>query len=128
MDTPFPYSQYVTGKNFVGRKADITLLGNLLAAGEHVVLSEPPKTGKTSLVQQTLLNMKMQGKSFAVGQMSALNIRTDSELLLRIGSTVLKMAGSTPDDFATIVEKYLAGTHFVFDPTAYAERPWQLGV
>ena len=122
MDTPFPYSQYVTGKNFVGRKGDMTLLGNLLAGGEHVVLSEPPKTGKTSLVQQTLFSMKMQGKSFAVGQMSALNIRTDSELLLRIGSTVLKMAGSTPDDFAAIVEKYLAGTHFVFDPTAYAER------
>lgn len=122
MDTPFPYSQYVTGKNFVGRKADITLLGNLLAAGEHVVLTEPPKTGKTSLVQQTLLNMKMQGKNFAVGQMSALNIRTAGELLLRIGSTVLKMAGSTPDDFAAIVEQYLAGTHFVFDPTAYTER------
>ena len=122
MDTPFPYSQYVTGKNFVGRKADMTLLGNLLAAGEHVVLSEPPKTGKTSLVQQTLFSMKMQGKSFAVGQMSALNIRTSGELLLRMGSTVLKMAGSTPDDFAAIVEQYLAGTHFVFDPAAYQER------
>ena len=122
MDTPFPYSQYVTGKNFVGRKGDITLLSNLLAAGEHVVLSEPPKTGKTSLVQQTLLNMKMLGKSFAVGQMSALNIRTAGELLLRMGSTVLKMAGSTPEDFAGIVGQYLAGTHFVFDPAAYAER------
>lgn len=122
MDTPFPYSQYVTGKNFVGRKADITLLGNLLAAGEHIVLSEPPKTGKTSLVQQTLLAMKMQGKNFAVGQMSALNIRTAGELLLRMGSTVLKMAGSTPEDFAGIVGQYLAGTHFVFDPAAYAER------
>lgn len=122
MDTPFPYSQYVTGKNFVGRKADITLLGNLLAAGEHIVLSEPPKTGKTSLVQQTLLTMKMQGKSFAVGQMSALNIRTAGELLLRMGSTVLRMAGTTPEDYAGIVGKYLAGTHFVFDPAAYRER------
>ena len=122
MDTPFPYSQYVTGKNFVGRKNDMTLLGNLLAGGEHVVISEPPKTGKTSLVQQTLFSMKMQAKSFAVGQMSALNIRTPGELLLRLGSTVLKMAGSTPDDYAAIVEKYLAGTHFVFDPAAYEER------
>ena len=33
MDTPFPYSQYVTGKNFVGRKTDVTLLGNLLSQG-----------------------------------------------------------------------------------------------
>ena len=50
MDTYFPYSQYVTGRNFMGRRNDVTLLGNLLAQGEHVVLSEPPKTGKTSLV------------------------------------------------------------------------------
>ena len=39
MDTAFPYSQYVTGKNFVGRGRDVTLLGNLLAQGEHIVLS-----------------------------------------------------------------------------------------
>ena len=50
MDTYFPYSQYVTGRNFMGRRTDVTLLGNLLAQGEHVVLSEPPKTGKTGAV------------------------------------------------------------------------------
>ena len=54
MDTNFPYSQYVTGRNFVGRRTDVTLLENLLNQGEHVLLSEPPKTGKTSLIQQTL--------------------------------------------------------------------------
>lgn len=122
MDTPFPYSQYVTGKNFVGRKHDVTLLGNLLAQGEHIVLSEPPKTGKTSLVQQALVSMKMQGKSFSVGQFSALNIRTLEELLLRYGSTVVMMAGSTPEEYTSIVERYLGGTHFVFDPAAFAER------
>ena len=64
MDTAFPYSQYVTGKNFIGRKAACVLLGNLLSQGEHVCLSEPPKTGKTSLIQQTLFGMRMSGKSF----------------------------------------------------------------
>lgn len=122
MDTLFPYSQYVTGKNFVGRKTDATLLGNMLSQGENIVIYEPPKTGKTSLVQQTLLNMKMMGKAFSVGQMSALNIRTAGEFLLRLGSTVVKMAGTTPQEYAAIVEKYLAGTHFVFDSAAYAER------
>ena len=122
MDTPFPYSQYVTGKNFVGRKTDVTLLGNMISQGEHVVIYEPPKTGKTSLVQQTLFNMKMMGKSFVVGQMSALNIRTADEFLLRMGSTAVKMAGSTPEEYASVVEQYLGGTHFVFDRQAFAER------
>ena len=102
MDTPFPYSQYVTGKNFVGRKADVTLLGNLLSQGEHVVMYEPPKTGKTSLVQQALLSMRMAGKPFTVGQFSALNIRTLEDFLLRMGSTVVRMVASTPAEYAAV--------------------------
>ncbi len=122
MDTPFPYSQYVTGKNFVGRKGDVVLLGNLLSQGEHVVMYEPPKAGKTSLVQQSLLSMRMSGKSFTVGQMSALNIRTLEEFLLRLGSTVVRMVASTPAEYAAVVQKYLDGTHFVFDSTAFADE------
>ena len=122
MDTPFPYSQHVTGKHFVGRKKDVTLLGNLIAQGEHVVIYEPPKTGKTSLVQQTLLDMKMSGKNFVVGQMSVLDIRTVQDFVLRYGSTVLKMAGGNPGEYAALVQEYLDGTHFVFDVEAYSER------
>lgn len=121
MDSAFPYSQYVTGKNFVGRKQDVTLLGNLISQGEHVCIYEPPKTGKTSLIQQTLYTMRIQGKPFAVGQFSALNIRTPEEFLLRMGSTLFRMTASAPSEYAALVDKYLKGTHFVFDPQAYAE-------
>ena len=121
MDTPFPYAQYVTGKQFVGRKNDVTLLGNLLSQGEHVTIYEPPKTGITSLVQQTLFNMRLGGKSFMVGQLSALNIRTPEAFLLRLGSTLMRMVASVPDDYVKMTQRYLGGTHFVFDPRAYAE-------
>ncbi len=122
MDTAFPFSQYVTGKNFVGRRSDVTLLGNLLSQGEHVTIYEPPKTGKTSLVQQTLYSMRYAGKSFSVGQFSVLNIRSGEDFFLRLGSTVLKMAASTPEGFEAMVGKYFTGTHLVFDPAAYSER------
>lgn len=132
MDTPFPYAQYVTGKHFIGRKADVTLLGNLLSQGEHVAIYEPPKSGKTSLVQQTLYAMRLGGKAFTVGQFSALNIRTPEEFLLRLGTTVLKMVAFTTDEIRNLVQRYLSGTHFVFDPVAYSEhhqvisRNWEL--
>lgn len=122
IDTAFPYSQYVTGKNFVGRRADVTLMGNLLGQGENVLLSEPPKSGKTSLVQQTLFSMRMSGKVFTVGQFSALNIRTPEAFLLRLGNTVLRMVASAPADFAALTEKFLGGTHFVFDPASYTDE------
>ena len=122
IDTAFPYAQYVTGKNFVGRRADVTLLGNLLGQGENVLLSEPPKSGKTSLVQQALFSMRMSGKVFTVGQFSALNIRTTEAFLLRLGNTVLRMVASTPAEYATLTEKYLGGTHFVFDPNNFEDE------
>ena len=122
METPFPYAQYVTGKHFIGRKADVTLLGNLLSQGEHVAIYEPPKAGKTSLIQQALYTMRLGGKAFTVGQFSALNIRTPEDFLLRLGATVLKMVAFTTDEIRNLVQRYLVGTHFVFDPVAYSER------
>lgn len=122
METPFPHSQFVTGKHFVGRRQNVTLLGNLLAQGEHVVLSEPPKAGKTSLVQQALLTMRMGGRAFTVGQFSALNVRSVKDFLLRMGSTLIQMVAFTPEEYAAIVAKYLEGTHFVFDPVAYQDN------
>lgn len=119
MEATFPYHQYVTGRNFVGRRTDVTILGNLLSQGENVVLNEPPKTGKTSLVQQTLYTLRTKGVTFSVGQFSALNIRTREDFLLRMGSTLLRMVGSTPAEFASLTSRYLEGTHFVFDPVAY---------
>ena len=122
MDTAFPFSQYVTGKNFIGRKADCVLLGNLLSQGEHVSIYEPPKTGKTSLIQQTLFNMRLSGNNFVVGQMSCLNIRTADRFLTRMGSTIIRMVSSTPAEYGQICRQYLDGTHFVFDAKAFAEQ------
>ncbi len=122
MDTPFPYAQYVSGKNFIGRKNDVILLGNLLSQGEHVAIYEPPKSGKTSLIQQALFSMRLAGKPFSVGQFSALNVRTPEDFLLRMGSTILNMAAATQGGYEQLVKQFLGGTHFVFDASAYAEK------
>ena len=68
MDTPFVYDKFVTGKNFIGRRNDCMVLGNLLSQGEHIAIYEPPKSGKMSVIQQTLFNMRIKGKQFMVGR------------------------------------------------------------
>ena len=119
MESPFPYAQYVTGRNFVGRRGEVVLLGNLVSQGEHVVVAEPPKTGKTSLVQHTLYGLRMKGVTFTVGQFSALNIRTPEDFLLRLGTTLLKMAGASPLEYEDLIKRFLPNPHFVFDTRAY---------
>ena len=115
METPFIYDKYVTAKYFIGRKKECGILGNLLAAGEHVVMYEPPKTGKMSLIQQTLINMRSSGAQFITACVDMFNVRTMHEFLLRFGTTVMKAALSTPDQYKDAIQRHLEGTHFVFD-------------
>ncbi len=115
MDTPFIYDKYVTGRNFIGRKSECSILANLLKAGEHVFIYEPPKTGKMSLIHQTLFDLRNQGVQFMVSFVDMLNVRTLSDFLVKFGTAVLRSAASTPDALEAIVKVHLADTHFVFD-------------
>lgn len=122
MDSPFIYNSFVTGKNFIGRKQDCMILGNLLRQGEHIALYDTPKSGKTSLVQQTLFQLRMTGFSFTVGQMSLLNIRTQEDFLARFGGTAIRCVASSPGEYSEIVREYLDGTHWVFDRDVFARE------
>ena len=50
MDSAFQYNKFVTGKQFIGRTAEVRTFANLLAQGENVVIYEPPKTDRKSVV------------------------------------------------------------------------------
>ena len=115
MDTPFIYDRYVTGRAFVGRKKECDILSNLLDAGEHVVMYEPPKSGKMSLIQQTLINMRSVGKQFVTVSVDLFNIRSLEEFLVKFGSAVIRSCMTTPEQFRDAVERHLGSAHFVFD-------------
>lgn len=120
MDRPFAYDNYVTGKSFVGRKMDCNILGNLLDKGEHVVIYDPPKSGKMSVIQQTLFNMRASGKQFSVIRVNMFNVRTIEQFLIKFGTAVIRPMYSTTVEYMSVVERYLSGTHFVFDADRFA--------
>jgi hypothetical protein len=120
MASAFVYDRYVTGKNFVGRRMECTILSNLLEAGENVYIYGKPESGKMSLVQQSLFNMRLAGKMFMVGQLDLFNVRRVDDFLLRFGDAVIRACASVPEEYAGIVAEYLSGTHFVFDPARFS--------
>lgn len=122
MDSPFVYDNHVTGKNFVGRRTECTVLSNLLEAGENVCIYETPKAGKASLIQQTLYNMRATGKPFIVAYVNVMSVRSKREFLKKFGGAVIRAAYSTPSDYASVMSKYLEGTHFVFDSAQFASK------
>ncbi len=121
MEAPFIYNKYVTGKNFIGRRSDSTVLSNLLSAGENVSIYEPPKSGKMSLVEQTLFNMRIQGKHFLVAEIDLLDVRSCEAFLRRWGNAVIRCYATTPSEYSDIVKTHLEGTHFVFDEEVYSQ-------
>ncbi len=121
MDAPFIYDCYVTGKNFIGRKSECTALANLIAAGENIVIYEPPKTGKKSVIQQTLFNMRLSGQQFNVSDFNMFNIRTIHDFLTGFGNAVIRSTSSSPAEYADIIGRHLSGTHFVFDKKRFSE-------
>lgn len=120
MASAFIYDKYVTGKNFVGRRIECTILSNLLEAGENVYIYGKPESGKMSLVQQSLFNMRLTGKMFMVGQLDLFNVRRVDDFLLRFGDAVIRACASVPEEYAGIVAEHLSGTHFVFDPARFS--------
>lgn len=120
MDTPFIYDRFVTGKNFVGRKMECTILSNLLESGENIVVYGRPKSGKMSIVQQTLFNRRMAGKQFMVAHVCLSNIRNLEQFLLKFGTAVIKSVSSTASEYETLISKYLDSTHFVFDRSRFS--------
>lgn len=115
MDTPFVYNEYVTDKNFIGRSTERKILANLIKAGEHISIYEPPKTGKMSLLMQVFKDLKNERSQFVVAMVDMMNVRTLEEFLIKFGTAVIKISASTPEEYASIVGNYLEGTHFVFD-------------
>jgi hypothetical protein len=121
MDSSFIYYKPVQGKFNIGRKSEQTKLSNMLSQGENVLIYEPPKTGKTSLLQQTFWNMRVSGNQFATAEVSMLSIRRTDDFLLSLGAALIRAEATTPDEFDTIVRECLPGTHFVFDPARYSD-------
>ncbi len=120
MDKPFVYDKYVTGKNFIGRKKECTILGNLLEAGENVYIYGARKSGKISLIQQTLFNMRMEGKKYPVAHVELRNVRTLEDFLLKFANAVIRPLFSTQSEYDEVVSKHLFGTHFLFDKDRFA--------
>ena len=119
MDSFFQYDKPVTGRHFIGREPEVRAFANLLVQGENVVIYEPPKTGRKSLVQQGFYDMKSSGARFEPVQLSLLDVRTLSALALRLASNAILTAGNAAGDYARATQELLAGTHFAFDENRY---------
>ena len=80
MNNVFPFSTIATGKRFVRRDSEIRTFISLIERGRNVVLAEPLKTGKSSLVRQGFQEMEQSGRPFIPVPVALQDARTASSL------------------------------------------------
>ena len=119
MDSAFQYNRPVTGKHFIGRALETRIFVNMLSQGENVVIYEPPKTGRKSLVQQGFFNMKMTNRQFVPVTVSLLDIRSLETFAMRFAAAVFRTVGSGHEEYARAAREMLAGTHLCFDTVRF---------
>ncbi len=121
MDEIFEFDNYVTGRAFVGRRPDSLALGNLIENHENVCIYDAPKSGKTSLVHQALINLRTSGYSVAVPVCCLTGVRTAEDFAVRMVTTFMKQFCEGPSDFSEFVRKWLPDTDFSFDGELYED-------
>lgn len=121
MEEYFVFDNYVTGRNFAGRRSDCFALGNLIGAHENVCLYGAPKSGKTSLIHQTLIEMSTSGRNFTVPSFDMSGVRTVESFITGLVSAVMSQVCGGPADFGSFIDGFLPDTGFRFDDVLYED-------
>lgn len=109
METTFTYDRFVTGKAFVGRKAEREELCKALSEGVNVSIYEGPKIGKTSLIRQCLQDLMVKGSKIKTIELDLLPIRNLSAFLSTYVRNSLSIAAHTDREYDEYKSRYLPG-------------------
>lgn len=120
MDYPFAYSKPATGKSFYGRKQDVTGISAILNEGRSIAIYDAPKSGKMSLIQESMYRMKLSKDVFEVTEVELIDVRDGISFLSRLCENVIRVCATTPEEYQDIITSYFTGTHICFDADAFS--------
>ena len=75
METPFIYNKYVTGKYFISRQNEIKLVSEGLKNKSNILIYNSPKTGKESLIKNSLRKLDNERFEYKLIEINLLTIR-----------------------------------------------------
>ena len=125
----------VRGRDFIGRKEEIKMLKNYIKMGQSVVLIAPRRFGKTSLLLETIRQLKLEGyytaqiDVFSNPTLSMLSKEIVSEVLdnHKLKSVFIKNAKSALDMFRQVkLKSVIDDFEFILDFSADKVNDWEL--
>ncbi len=83
---PFRYGGIVSGPHFAGREAELAALAADVRSGQNVLLAAPRRTGKSSLVAETLARVAREGVLAA--RIDCSSVTSEAELVEQLANAV----------------------------------------
>jgi AAA+ ATPase superfamily predicted ATPase len=107
MENPFEYQRIVVGKTFVDREEEIKILTKALLSGENMLLYSPRRLGKSSLLQEALLQIDDQRIAIYADLWECL---TEVEIAEKLATGIINAAFTKMEKAAAALKEAITST------------------
>ncbi len=91
MDLPFEHTRSVNGQGFLAREAELRELRSSIRAGQNIVMFEPAGSGKTSLVDRTMISLRSESFSYLPVVVDLFNVRSLNAFYIKFNNALCSL-------------------------------------
>lgn len=118
METPFEYSKYVFGSNFIGRNKELSLFCNLVRERNNILMYAPARTGKKSIIYNSLEKLRQESYDFTVCNINLFNIRCVEAFMLKYTNELFSCFSQSATEWVSFLKKYAPSAPYIIDESA----------
>ena len=118
MNSPFFYTDVVTGPTFIGRDNEVDKICNLIRSRKHILIYGPARIGKRSLILNSLNRLQQESYRYTLFKINLFNIRCIEAFMLRYTNTIFSYFATSPMEWNTLLKKYLPAAPYIIDEEA----------
>ncbi|MBQ3174558.1 MAG: ATP-binding protein [Bacteroidales bacterium] len=115
MDSPFFYTDIVTGPAFIGREKEVSLFCDHIRSKRNILLYGPARIGKRSLIQNALNRLSAESYRYTLFKVNLFNIRCIEAFLLRYTNILFSYFATSSMEWNTMLKKYLPQAPYELD-------------
>ncbi len=107
MESPFFYTDIVTGPAFIGRSAEVATICDLIKSKKNILIYGPARIGKRSLIQNSLNKLSQESYRYTLFKVNLFNIRCIEAFMLRYTNILFSYFATSPMEWSNLLKKYL---------------------
>ena len=115
MDSPFEYTNYVTGQTFIGRNNEVAFMCDTIRRKGNILIYGPARIGKRSLIYNALNKLKQEAYKHTPLEMNLFNIRCIEAFMLKYTNIIFSHFAQSPMDWNSMLKRYIPSAPYVFD-------------